>query len=334
MKAMVCTQYGSADVLKLQEVEEPVPNDREVLIRIHATTATTASLNGRRGQPLFARLFTGLTKPKKNILGQELAGEIVAVGKGVTRFKVGDQVFGNTGFAFGAHAEYACLPEGAALSPKPANMTHEEAAAIVEGGLTALHFLRKREIERGHRVLIYGASGSVGTASIQLAKHFGAEVTGVCSTANLDLVKSLGADRVIDYTKEDFTENGQTYDIVFDTVGKSSFARCKGSLTRNGVYLDAGKISTLLPMLWTAMFGSKKALLAATYVRPASALSADLATLKELIEAGEIRVVVDRHYPLGRLAEAHRYVETERKKGNVVITVDHKTPTSQSTPLS
>ena len=214
------------------------------------------------------------------------------------------------------------MPEERALVIKPTNMTYEESVAVVEGGLTALNFLRnKADIQSGQKVLIYGASGSVGTASIQVAKYFGAEVTGVCSTANLKLVKSLGADMVIDYTKEDFTQNGQSYDIIFDTVGKRSFSRCKGSLKQKGVYLDAAGVATIFPMLWTSMFGSKKAILAATYLRPAREITKDLIFLKELIEAGKIQSVIDRRYPLEQTAEAHRYVETGRKKGNVVITV-------------
>ena len=322
MKAIVCTKYGPPDVLQLQEVEKPVPKDNEVLIKVHAATATAAGLIGRKGEPLFVRLFMGLTKPKKNILGQELAGEIEAVGKDVKLFKEGGQVFGMTGIALGAHAEFKCMPEDGALVIKPTSMTYEESVAVVEGGLTALNFLRnKANIQSGQKVLIYGASGSVGTASIQVAKYFGAEVTGVCSTTNIELVKSLGADMVIDYTKEDFTKNGQTYDIIFDTVGKSSFSRCKGSLKQKGVYLDAGKLATIFPMLWTSMFGSKKAILAATYVRPAREITKDLVFLKELIEAGKIKSVIHRRYPLEQTAEAHRYVETGRKKGNVVITV-------------
>lgn len=321
MNAVVCTRYGPPEVLQLREVARPVPGARDVLIRVHAATATTASLNGRRGSPLFARLFTGLARPKKNVLGQELAGEIVAVGGEVTKFAVGDRVFGQTGFAFGAHAEFARLPESAALVPMPAGTTYDEAAAIVEGGLTALHFLRVGRVEEGQRILVNGASGSVGTAAVQVAKAWGAEVTGVCSAANAALVASLGADAVIDYTREDFTRSGRRYDVIFDAVGTSSFARCRRALTSSGIYLDAGKVSTLVPMLWTVAFGRKRARLAATYVRPASALADDLRTLKGMIEAGEVRAVIDRCYPLAELAEAHRYVETGRKKGNVVITL-------------
>ena len=328
MKAIVCTKYGPPEVLQLQEVEKPVAKDNEVLIKVHAATATTAGLAGRKGEPFFSRLFTGLTKPKKNILGMELAGEIEAVGKDVKLFKEGDQVFGTTGIALGAHAEYKCLPEDAALLIKPTNMTYEESVSVIEGGLTALNFLRnKGNIQSGQKVLIYGASGSVGTASVQVAKCFGAEVTGVCSTANLELVRSLGADTVIDYTKEDFTKNGQTYDIIFDTVGKRSFSLCKGSLTQKGVYLDAAGVATIFPMLWTSMFGSKKAILTATYLRSASKITKDLIFLKELIEAGKIKPVIDRRYPLEQTAEAHRYVEKGHKKGNVVITLKHNSKT-------
>jgi NADPH:quinone reductase-like Zn-dependent oxidoreductase len=323
MKAIVCTKYGPPEVLQLKEVDKPIPKDNEVLIKVNATTATAASLNGRKGEPFFVRFFMGLTKPKKNILGQELAGEIEAVGKDVKLFKEGDQVFGMTGGALGAHAEFKCMPEDGALVIKPTNMTYEESVAVVEGGLTALNFLRnKANIRSGQKVIIIGASGSVGTASTQVAKYFGAEVTGVCSTANLELVKSLGANLVIDYTKEDFTKNGQTYDIIFDTVGKRSFSLCKGSLTQKGVYLDAAGVATIFPMLWTSMFGRKKAILTATYVRPASEITKDLIFLKELIEAGKIQSVIDRRYPLEQTAEAHRYVETGRKKGNVVITLE------------
>ena len=328
MKAIVCTKYGPPDVLQLQEVEKPVPKDNEVLIKVHAATATTSGLAGRKGEPFIARLFTGLTKPKKNILGIELAGEIEVVGKDVKLFKIGDQILGHAGLGFGAYAEFISLPEDAALVIKPTNMSYEESVAVVEGTLTALHFFRgKGTIQSGQKVLINGASGSVGTASIQVAKYFGAEVTGVCSTANLELVKSLGADMVIDYTKEDFTKNGQTYDIIFDTVGKSSFSRSKGSLQQRGFYLDAGKIATIIPMLWTSMFGSKRAILTATGLRSASEMTKDLIILKELIEAGKIHSVIDRRYPLEQTAEAHRYVDKGHKKGNVVITVEHHNQT-------
>ena len=324
MKAIVCTKYGAPDVLQLQEVDKPVPKDHEVLINVHAATATAAGLSGRTGKPFFARFFTGLTKPKKNILGAELAGEIEDVGKDIKLFKEGDQVFGIDYRGLGAYAEYICRTEDSALVIKPTSMTYEESVAVVEGVLTALPFLRdKANIQRGQKVLIYGASGSVGTAAVQVAKYYGAEVTGLCSTANLELVKSLGADLVIDYTKEDFTKNGQTYDIIFDTVGKSSFSICKNSLKQKGVYLDAGKMATILPMLWTSIFGGKRAILSATGLRPPSKITQELNFLKELIEGGKIQSVIDRRYPLEQTAEAHRYVETGHKKGNVVITMEH-----------
>ena len=322
MKAIVCTKYGAPDVLQLQEVEKPVPRDNEVLIKIYAATATASGLNGRKGEPIFARLLMGLTKPRKNILGAELVGEIEAVGKEVKLFNEGDQVFGIDYRGQGAYAEYICRPEDGALVIKPTDSTYEESVAVIEGALTALTFLNvKANIQSEQKVLIYGASGSVGTASIQVAKYFGAEVTGVSSTANLELVKSLGADMVIDYTNEDFTKNGQTYDIIFDTVGKTSFSRCQGSLKQKGVYLNAGNPATLFPMLWTSKFSNKKAIITATGLRPASEMTKDLIFLKELIEAGEIKPVIDRRYPLEQTAEAHRYVETGHKKGNVVIAV-------------
>lgn len=325
MKAMVITNYGSPDVLQLQEVKLPVPRENEVLVKIHATTATTTGLGARTGKPVIARVSSGFVKPKNRILGVEFAGEIAAIGKDVTAFKVGDAVFGMTGAATpGAYAEFKCMPEDGAMLPMPDNISFADAAALVEGGLTAVNFLHnKAAIRSGQTVLIYGASGSVGTAAVQVAKHFGAEVTAVCSSANFELVKSIGADHLIDYQQEAFTQNGQQYDIIFDTVGKHSFAASKGSLTPNGIYLDCGNAATILPMMWTSLFGRKKAILTATYVRSASQIKKDLAVLKELIEAGQIQAVVDRSYPLEQMADAHRYVETGRKKGNVVITIDH-----------
>jgi len=323
MKAMVCAQYGSPDVLQLQEVEKPVPRDNEVLVKVHAATATATGLGARSGKPVIARLFSGLTKPKNSILGVEFAGEVAAIGQDVTAFEVGDPVFGMTGATTpGAYAEFKCMPEDGAMLLKPDNIGFEDAAALVEGGLTALNFLHNSaNIQKGQQVLIYGASGSVGTASIQVAKYFGADVTAVCSAANFEMVKSIGADEVIDYRTDDFTKNGHLYDIIFDTVGKRSFSACKGSLTPHGIYLNSGNAATLLPMLWTSVFGPQKAILAATYVRSASEIKKDLELLKELIEAGKIQAVIDRHYPLEETADAHRYVETGRKKGNVVITI-------------
>jgi len=324
MKAMVCTKYGSPDVLQLQEVEKPVPKNDEILIKVHATTATTASVIGRIGKPHFVRLFFGLTKPRKPILGQELAGEIEAIGSDVKSFKVGDRVFGMTGTELGAHSQYKRMNENSALTSMPWNATFDDAAAIVEGGLTALNFLKhKAGIQQSQHVVIYGASGSVGTASIQVAKAFGTTVTAICSSANFDLVKSLGADFAIDYRQEDFIENGSTYDIIFDTVGKLSFSRCKNSLTPTGIYLDAGGIGTIFPMMWTSLFGGRKAMLATTYTRSAEANLADLETLKTLFEQGSFRAVIDKRYPLDDLASAYRYVDTGRKKGNLVINISH-----------
>jgi len=270
------------------------------------------------------RIASGLRKPKKTILGTELAGEIESVGKDVKLSKEGDQVFGFTGMSLGAYAEYICLPEDGMLAIKPANMTYEEAAAVPQGALTALFFLREGSIQSGQKVLIFGASGGVGTAAVQLAKYFGAEVTGVCSTTKLELVKSLGADNVVDYTKEDFTKNGETYDIIFDTVGKSSVSRSKRSLKKEGFYLfTTFGLPKLFQILWLKMTSSKK-------VGPLGVLkerTEDLIFLKELVEAGKIRSVMDRSYPLEQIAEAHRYVESGHKKGNVVITVEHNNRT-------
>ena len=323
MKAIVQTQYGPPDVLKLTEVEKPVPKDNEVLIKISATSVTAAHCAMRKGIPFFGRVFIGLTKPKVPIPGTDLAGEIEAAGKDVTRFKQGDQVFGSSDLGGGCYAEYTCLPEDEVLAVKPDNMTNEEASAIVEGASTALPFLRdKGEMQSGHKVLINGASGGIGTAAVQLAKYYGADVTGVCSTANVALVQSLGADRVIDYTQEDFTKNGETYDIIFDTVGKSSFSQCKGSLTKTGVYLNPVLgLPLLLRMLWTSKIGSKKAIFTATGLRPPREKATDLLFLRELLEAGTLKPVIDRRYSLEQAAEAHRYVESGHKKGNVVITI-------------
>ena len=324
MKAIVYTEYGPPDVLQLNEVEKPVPKDNEVLIRVCATSVTTGDVNARGftfvppGFGPLPRLMFGIRRPKKTILGVELAGEIEAVGKDVTLFKKGDQVFGIDSEHWGAYAEYVCRLESGALAIKPSNMSYEEAAAVPFGAGTALSFLRKANIRRGQKALINGASGGVGTYAVQLAKYYGAEVTGVCSTSNLELVKSLGADKVIDYTQEDFTKNGETYDIILDAVvGKSSFSRCKGSLTPNGLYLAvAGGLKEAVQMLWSSMTGGKKVLFG-----PAAESKEDLVFLRELIEAGKIKAVIDRRYPLEQTVEAHRYADKGHKKGNVVITV-------------
>ena len=316
MKAIVYTKFGPPEVLHLQEMEKPTPKENEVLIIIHATTVVKEDPDWRASPG-----FNGLLKPRNPILGQELAGEVEAIGRDVTRFRPGDQVFGMG--SFGAYAEYKCMPENGALAIKPDNISYEDAASIPNGTLTALTFLRdKGKIQCEQSVLIYGASGSVGTAAVQLARYYGAEVTGVCSTANLEWVESLGADQVIDYTQEDFTKNGKTYDIIFDTVGKRSFSECKGSLTDAGIYLTTVPTPAIMfQALWTAKSSSKNVKFVAAGLRPASEKIKDLVFLTELIEAGKIKPIIDRRYPLEQIAEAHRYVEQGHKKGNVVITV-------------
>jgi NADPH:quinone reductase-like Zn-dependent oxidoreductase len=316
MKAMVYTKFGPPEVLHLQEVAKPEPKENEVLIRIHATSVVKEDPDMRASPG-----FNGLLKPIHSILGQELAGEVEAIGSAVTRFRPGDQVFGIG--AFGAYAEYKCMPENGALAIKPANLSYEEAASVPNGALTALPFLRdKARIQSGQTVLIYGASGSVGSAAVQLAKVYGAEVTGVCSTANLEWVKRVGAYQVIDYTRQDFAENGKAYHVIFDTIGKRSFSECKGSLTDEGIYLTTVPTpAIMLQAAWTAKNGGKKVKFAATGLRPSSEKAKDLAFLAQLIEAGKIKPVIDRRYPLEQIAEAHRYVGQGHKKGNVVITV-------------
>jgi len=326
MKAIVHTEYGPPDELQLKEVEKPVPKDNEVLIKIHATTVTSSDCNLRNltFAPTWSvvpmRMQFGLRKPKINRLGLDLAGEIEAVGKDVERYQKGDQVFGRPDPAFGAHAEYICIPENGVLTNKPANMTWEEAATLPLAANTALYFIRDLgNIQAGQKVLINGASGAIGTFAVQLAKYYGAEVTGVCSTTNLDMVRSLGADNVIDYTQEDLAESGETYDVILDAVGKTSFSRCKDLLKQKGLYLATlPTMAIILQTVWTSMVGGKK-------VRFGDALgkAENLVFLKELAEAGKLKAVIDRRYPLEQTAEAFRYVEKGHKRGNVAITVVH-----------
>jgi len=324
MKAIVYERYGPPDVLELKEVPKPVPKGNEVLIKIYVTTVTSGdwrvrSLNVPAGFRLISRLVFGISKPRQPILGTELAGEIESVGKDVSKFKLGDQVFAFSGAGMGCYAQYKCMPEDRAVALKPANLTYEEAAALSFGGTTALDFFRRGKLQRGEKVLINGASGGVGTAAVQLAKHFGGDVTGVCSTANVELVRSLGAEHVIDYTKEDFTKNGATYDVIVDTAGTAPFPRIKDSLKERGRLLQVlGSLPDMLQIPWASMTSTKKII-----AGPATERAEDLRFLAKLAEAGEFKPVIDRRYPFEQIAEAHRYVDTGRKKGNVVITLEH-----------
>lgn len=317
MKAAVYTQYGSPEVLRVKQVEKPLPQKNELLIRIRATSVNSGDWRLRKADPYAVRLFFGLLKPKINILGSVFSGEVESIGEEVKQFKVGDIVFGHTNMSFGSYAEYLSLPEDASIALKPSNISHNEAAVIPFGGVAALHFLKKAKIQPGQKVLVVGASGSVGSAAVQLAKSFGADVTGVCSTANIALVKSIGANKVIDYTKEDFAGNGETYDVIFDAVNAISVSRSMKSLNKNGIMiLSAAGMSEMLQGLWISMTSNKRVLTGVI-----SHKAADIIFLKELIEAGKFKPVIDRTYPLEQIAEAHAYAEKGHKKGNIAINI-------------
>jgi NADPH:quinone reductase-like Zn-dependent oxidoreductase len=324
MKAVVYDSYGPPEVLRLEDVPRPVPKDDEILVRVHATTVNRLDVHTREANrssgmtvSFLSRLVSGVRRPRQRILGTEFAGEVVEVGRAVTEFALGDHVFGNSGLRFGAHAEFICLRENARMARMPTGASFEEAAPISDGAFNALWCLRVGNLRKGQEILVYGASGAIGTAGVQLAKYFGADVTAVCSSKNLELVKSLGADRVIDYTQEDFTQNGETYHVIFDAVGKQSFSKCKGSLKPGGVYLATDGFRNLFLSLWTSRFGDKKV----RFQLPPQYAKKDLLLLKELIEAGKFHAVIDRRYPLEDVVEAAKYVETEQKTGNVVLTV-------------
>ena len=322
MRAVVYDHYGPPEVQRLEDVERPIPKEDEVLVKIHATTVTRTDCGVRDGKPFLIRFFFGLRRPRQRILGTELAGEVEAVGAAVSQFAVGDSVFGSTSaFMSGTHAEFICMRESAPLAHMPIGMTFEEAAAVSDGAILALMCLETVHARRGQAILVYGASGSIGTAGVQLAKYFGAEVTAVCNTKNLDLMRSLGADSVIDYTQEEFTNNGKTYDVIFDAVGKHSFARCKASLKPDGAYVATdGLFRNLTLALWTSRIGKKKVL----FPIPPHYTKKNVLFLKEVIEAGKFRAVVDRCYPLEEAVAATRYVETQQKTGNVVLTINDR----------
>ena len=323
MKAIVYERYGPPEVLELMEVAKPTPKHNEVLIKTHATTVTSAdwrvrSLEVPLGFRLIVRLVFGISKPKQPILGSELAGVIESIGKDVAKFKVGDQVFAFSDASMGCHAEYKCMPQDGAVVLKPPSLSYDEAAALSFGGTTALDFLRRGKLQSGEKVLVNGASGGVGTAAVQLARHFGADVTGVCSTANMELVRSLGASHVIDYTKEDFTQNGETYDVIVDTVGTAPFSRSRDSLKAGGrLLMVLAGLPDMLRIPWVSVTSSKKVIAGPVAVR-----AEDLRFLAGLAEAGEFRPVIDRRYPFEQIAQAHSYVDTGRKKGNVIITLE------------
>ncbi|MFN8296065.1 MAG: NAD(P)-dependent alcohol dehydrogenase [Chitinophagales bacterium] len=317
MKAAVYNQYGSPEVLQIKEVTKPTPKENEILVRIKATAVNSGDLRLRKADPFAVRLFFGLLKPKTTILGSVFSGEVESIGSAVKKYKVGDAVFGHTDMSFGAYAAYKCLPEDGSLAIKPATVSHVEAAGIPFGGVTALHFLKKAKIQAGQKILVVGASGAVGSAAVQLAKSYGAIVIGVCSTTNMELVKSIGADHVIDYTKEDFTQNGEVYDIIMDTVNTISVSRALKSLSKNGIMiLSAAGMPEMLQGLWISMTSKRKVMTGVI-----SHTAADILFLKELIEGGKYKAVIDRTYPLEQIAEAHAYAEKGHKKGNVAIEV-------------
>lgn len=317
MKAAIYTQYGPPEVLQVKAVEKPMPKSNEILIKVKATAVNSGDWRLRKADPFAVRFIFGFMKPKINILGSVFSGEVESVGNQVKLFKAGDQVFGHTDMNFGSYAEYNCLPENGSIALKPANISHEEAAVIPFGGVTALHFIKKAAIKPGQKVLVVGASGAVGSAAVQLAKSLGADVTGVCSTGNIALVKSIGADKVFDYTQEDFTQKGETYDVIFDTVKAISVSRSIKSLNKNGIMiLSAAGIPEMLQGAWISMTSSKKVLTGVI-----SHTAADIVFLKGLIEAGKFKPVIDRTYPLEQIAEAHAYVEKGHKKGNVAIEI-------------
>jgi NADPH:quinone reductase-like Zn-dependent oxidoreductase len=324
MKAVVYDRYGPPDVLRLEDVERPVPKEDEVLVRVRATTVNRSDVHTREANrssgvamTLLSRSISGLRGPRQRILGSEFAGEVIAVGPAVSEFGIGDRVFGSSGFKFGAHAEFMCVRETARIALMPEGLSFEEAAPICDGALNALTCLTAADLRPGRSILIYGASGACGTAGVQLARYFGADVTAVCSTKNLELVKSLGADRVMDYTQEDFTKNGETYDVIFDAVGKHSFRRCLGSMKPGGIYLPTDGLENLWWVLWTSRVGDKKVV----FQIPPRQTKNDVLFLKGLVEAGKYRPVIDRCYPLEEVIEATKYVETQQKTGNVVLTV-------------
>jgi NADPH:quinone reductase-like Zn-dependent oxidoreductase len=320
MKAAVHDRYGPPEVMRVEEVEKPVPQENEVLVRVRAAGITRTDAGYRAAHPFITRFLTGLRRPKRRILGSEFAGDVEATGSAVSGFSVGDRVFGGTGFNLGTQAEYVCVRHTGRIAHLPASIIYEEGASICEGALYALNTLRSANLQRGQRILVYGASGAIGSASVQLAKHLGAHVTGVCSTRNVELVRSFGVDRVIDYTQEDFTRAGDTYDVIHDAVGKHSFFRCRRALAPRGIYIanDLGYLCQVPPLaLLTARTGGQRVMFPL-----GTATQKDVLLLKDLLEVGDYRPVLDRTYPLEQVVEAARYVDTGRKRGNVVLTLD------------